>query len=125
MMGQAEKVPAGAACDPDIFDRDHLNHYTMSIPGLDAEVVGLFLAQLPETISMIECARSAADWKLATHTLKGSASSVGARRINQIAASLEELRVDGEEKVKALRIQLLKAAAAEFRETAGLHFRTP
>jgi HPt (histidine-containing phosphotransfer) domain-containing protein len=124
MVGQAEKVSAGVDGDSDIFDRGHLNHYTMNIPGLDAEVVGLFLAQLPETISMIEAARTASDWKLATHTLKGSASSVGARRINQLAASLEDLTVDGEEGLKALRIQMLKAAAAEFRETAGLHFRS-
>ena len=72
---------------------------------------------------MIEAARTASDWKLATHTLKGAAASVGAPRIRELAACRSrDLGFDGDEAVRALRIQLLKAAAAEFRETAGRHF---
>ena len=48
----------------------------------EAEVVGLFLGQLPATLALIEAAETAADWKLATHTLKGSAASIGARRLS-------------------------------------------
>lgn len=103
----------------EVFDQAHLAHYTMNIPELAAEVVGLFLTQLPSTLAMIETAASTADWKLATHSLKGASASIGARRLQKLALELEDLGFDGDRDVRALRIQVLKAAVVEFRETVA------
>jgi HPt (histidine-containing phosphotransfer) domain-containing protein len=104
------------AAESDIFDKDHLSHYTMNLPELAAEVVALFIGQLPLTLAEIEAAASHPEWRMATHALKGAASSVGAGRIRQLAAELEDMGFDVDDPVRLLRIQALKAAVAEFRE---------
>jgi HPt (histidine-containing phosphotransfer) domain-containing protein len=76
-----------------VLDREHLSHYTMGNERLAAEIVGLFLAQVPSILVMLRSATSPEDWKLATHTLKGSAVAVGAMRIARIAAELEKLDI--------------------------------
>lgn len=103
--------------EPAVFDRAHLAHYTMNIAELEAEVVGLFLVQLPETISAIAAAATAADWKLTTHTLKGACSSIGAQRLHALAVQLEETPFEGEEALRRLRLKAVEAAAQEFRDT--------
>lgn len=100
------------------FDRVHLDHYTMQNQELAMEVVGLFLAQLPVTLDMIEAATAADDWRFASHALKGSAAAVGAWKLHYLAASLEKLAFPGDDGIRHLRIQALKAAAAEFRDLA-------
>ena len=106
-------APSGEV--PEVFDRAHLSHYTMENADLEREILDLFLTQLPLTIAMIEAAQSLADWKLHTHTLKGSAAAIGARRLQSIAVDLEELGFDGDLQIRALRVSVLHAAAAEFR----------
>jgi HPt (histidine-containing phosphotransfer) domain-containing protein len=86
---------------------------------LEREILGLFLTQLPRTIALIEAAQSNADWKLYTHTLKGSAAAIGARRLQSIAIDLEVLGFEGDLQIRALRLRVLQAAAAEFRETVS------
>lgn len=76
--------------DPEILDRAHLVRYTLSDSSLEREIIGLFLAQLPLLLSQLKVAADAADWKMASHTLKGSARAVGAARIAVIAERLEE-----------------------------------
>ena len=105
----------GQSC-PAVFDRAHLSHYTMHSADLEREILGLFLTQLPATVSAIETAETAADWKLATHTLKGSCAAVGARRLQDIAQQLVTLGVGGDSLVRDLRLQSLEAAVAEFRQ---------
>ena len=100
------------------FDRAHLDHYTMQNQELAFEVVGLFLAQLPVTITLIEAAVAADDWKFATHALKGSAAAVGAWKLHSLAGVLEKLPFPGDDSIRLLRIQALKAAAVEFRDLA-------
>jgi HPt (histidine-containing phosphotransfer) domain-containing protein len=100
-----------------VFDRAHLAHYTMNSAELEREIIGLFLQQLPSTVNMIETAENAADWRLATHTLKGAAAAVGAWRIEAIALDLEKLAIDDDSNVRTLRVQSLAAAIAEFRDT--------
>jgi HPt (histidine-containing phosphotransfer) domain-containing protein len=68
---------------------------------------------------MIELAETAEAWKLATHTLKGAAAAVGAKRLQDIAASLEALEPGMPADQKAVHLQALRAAAAEFRLEAG------
>jgi HPt (histidine-containing phosphotransfer) domain-containing protein len=84
------KAETEAVADPLVFDRVHLARYTMDSVDLEREIIQLFLAQLPETLAMIGAAVEAAEWKLATHSLKGSAAAVGAHRINQLAEALEQ-----------------------------------
>lgn len=72
-----------------VLDRVHLARYTMENAELEREIVALFLEQLPSTLNLLKAASSAADWKLAAHTLKGSAAAVGAMEINRVAVELE------------------------------------
>jgi chemotaxis protein histidine kinase CheA len=70
---------------------------------------------------MLKEAASAADWKLATHTLKGSAAAVGAGEINRLALELETCPLnDG---LRTGKIEGIEAAVLRFeqvcRETFG------
>ena len=99
----------------EVFDRAHLRHYTMESLELEREIIDLFVGQLPATLTMIGQADSAESWKLATHTLKGSAAAVGARRINMIAIELEEAGFKLNVNVKTRLIADLESAVADFR----------
>lgn len=99
---------------PMVFDRAHLLHYAMRDQALAAEVLGLFLVQLPAMLAALEEAATPRDWHFATHTLKGSAGSIGARKLQKLAAELEAMAFPGDDPVRLLRIQAAKAAAAEF-----------
>ena len=57
-------------------------------------------------------------WRLATHSLKGSAASVGARQINRLAAELESLDFDADPKSRARLVAALDVAIAEFQAVA-------
>ena len=114
---QAGMKRSGGA-EPDAFDRAHLDHYTMQNQELAAEVLSLFLAQLPLTLQLIEVAGATEEWKFATHALKGSAAAVGAWRLHQLATDLEAMAFPSDANVRLLRIQALKAAVAEFRRVA-------
>lgn len=85
-MSQSVKELQGAA---PVFDHAHLSRYTMASAELEREIIGLFRMQLPDLISNLKGEASAADWKLFTHTLKGSARAVGAMQIGSIAERLE------------------------------------
>ena len=103
----------------EVFDRAHLSHYTMQSIDLEREIIDLFLQQLPATVEMIAAAETLDDWKLYTHTLKGSAAAVGARKLQSIAIELEGLGFGGNAQLRDLRLKSLQAAVVEFREAAG------
>lgn len=103
--------------EPEVFDQAHLARYTMNSADLEREIIGLFLVQLPDTVAMIEAAETAADWRLATHTLKGSAMAVGARRLIAVAAELEKAVVGIDAAVKSALMKMLRGAVAEFEDT--------
>ena len=86
---------------------------------LAAEVLGLFLVQLPAMLEALEAAGDASAWRFATHTLKGAAASIGAPRLCALAAELETMGFPGDHNVRLLRLQAVKAAAAEFRQAAA------
>ncbi|WP_146256016.1 Hpt domain-containing protein [Aestuariivirga litoralis] len=104
--------------DSAVFDRLGLEHNTMHDQRLAAEVLGLFLAQLPATLQLLDEAGTAAEWKFAAHTLKGSCAAVGAQKLHNLAACLETLAFPGEAGLRQLRLQGLKVAAAEFAAAA-------
>lgn len=101
-----------------VFDRAHLLHYAMKDEALADEVLGLFLMQLPAMLAGLEAAESPRDWHFATHTLKGSAGSVGAWRLQKLAAELEAMAFPGDAPARLRGIEGAKAAAAEFRDAA-------
>lgn len=111
--------------DSAVFDRLGLEHNTMHDQRLAAEVLGLFLAQLPATLRLLDEAATANDWKFASHTLKGSCMAVGAQKLHNLAACLEVMAFPGDADVRLLRLQGLKAAAAEFREAARTAYAMP
>ena len=93
MAQSAAKKSGRTGASQVIFDRTHLAQYTMDSPDLEREIVGLFMAQLPAILERLLNVSSRADWRMATHTLKGSALAVGACRIGEFAKKLEP--VDG------------------------------
>ena len=116
------KTPV-AATRKAVFDRDHLAHYTMNSPELEREIIGLFLQQLPTTIMLVKTASSHADWKLATHTLKGSAAAVGATFINELATELEKYRFNVNVNVISDLLLALDRAVAQFHRAVGRIYR--
>jgi HPt (histidine-containing phosphotransfer) domain-containing protein len=76
--------------DLPVIDRACLARYTMHNPDLEREIIKLFLDQLPISLQMLRDSLTAADWKLAAHTIKGSAAAVGAGEINRLATELEK-----------------------------------
>ncbi len=101
-----------------VFDRAHLAQYTMDSPELEREIVGLFIAQLPTILERLLNVSSRADWRIATHTLKGSALAIGACKIGDLAKKLEPIDgLEQSEKRKKL-ISGLVRAVNEFDEMA-------
>lgn len=107
---RARTEPEGA-----VFDRRHFEHYTMHDQRLAAEVLGLFLAQLPTTLQLLDEAATAADWRFAAHALKGSAAAVGAQKLHRLAVGLESGGQWPDRATRLRQLEALHAAAAEFR----------
>lgn len=112
-----------SAKKPEVLDRDHLARYTMDNPALEREIIELFLQQLPVTLAALKSAQSSGDWKLATHTMKGSAAAIGAIRVNAIAAELELHKFDVNAEIKSKLIGELEAAIAQFKKMAVRIYR--
>ncbi|MBY0227069.1 MAG: Hpt domain-containing protein [Hyphomicrobium sp.] len=86
-------VPVGGNTDrasPYPIDHDHLRRYAMGDRQLELEVLHLFAGELPKTIRALRDARTDMDWKVAAHTLKGSARAVGAWRVAAAAVAAEK-----------------------------------
>jgi HPt (histidine-containing phosphotransfer) domain-containing protein len=94
-------------------DLVHLRRYTLGDKALEAEILQLFLAQLPETIAALRSAATERDWKVAAHTLKGSSRAVGAWRIANLAQEAEALVCGAEPQACSEAISRLEAAASE------------
>lgn len=97
-----------------VFDRAHLTQYTMESPELEREIVGLFLAQLPGILDRLLNGSTGADWRIATHTLKGSALAIGARKIGDLARELEPVNGAGEGEARQKLLSELVQAIDEF-----------
>jgi len=71
------------------LDLEHLRRFTLGDQSLEHEILGLFIKQAPITLAALEAAVADRDWKIAAHTLKGSARAVGAWRVAQLAERAE------------------------------------
>lgn len=103
---------------PVIFDRTHLAQYTMDSPELEREIIGLFVAQLPDILHRLQQADSSADWRIATHTLKGSALAIGACKIGDLAKKLEPVNNPEQDAKRKKLLSGLVRAVNEFDEMA-------
>ena len=114
----ARQTAPSAAAEAEVFDQHHLHRHSMQDQALAAEVLGLFLSQLPAMLEALASAADRAQWSFATHTMKGSAALVGAHRLHGLALDLEKMMFPGDHNVRLLRVQAVHAAAAEFRQAA-------
>lgn len=89
---------------------------------LAAEVLGLFLAQLPQLVEALATAGTPEAWRSAAHALKGAAASIGAPRLQSLAAELEMMEASAADPVRQLRLQAVRAAALAFRAAARAAF---
>jgi len=103
---------------PVVFDRSHLAQYTMDSPDLEREIVGLFIAQLPAILDRLQNVSSRDDWRIATHTLKGSALAIGACKIGDLARKLEPVNNPEQEAKRRKLLSGLVRAVNEFDEMA-------
>jgi HPt (histidine-containing phosphotransfer) domain-containing protein len=91
-----------------ILDRAHFDHMTGADRALQIEVLGLFRTQVEGWSAAMA---SAAGWREAVHTLKGSARGIG---LNALAAACEaaETAEDNEEGLAGVRVALREALGA-------------
>jgi HPt (histidine-containing phosphotransfer) domain-containing protein len=96
IMDAAAKVhrlrEAGAATRPEpALDLAHLRRFTLGDHNLELEILELFITQAPITLAALNSAGTDRDWRIAAHTLKGSARAVGARRVARLAERAEAM----------------------------------
>lgn len=89
--GRARTISSSA---PKPLDLVHLGRYTMGDRALEAEILALFIGEVPRTLASMYNADDLQSWKSAAHTLKGSGRAVGAWRIAQLAEDAERLGRD-------------------------------
>lgn len=81
---------AGAATRAEpALDLGHLRRFTLGDQGLELEILELFITQAPITLAALNSAITDRDWRIAAHTLKGSARAVGAWRVARLAERAE------------------------------------
>jgi HPt (histidine-containing phosphotransfer) domain-containing protein len=71
-----------------LIDREHLRRMTLGDPGLEREVLGLFVRQAAILLARMSEA-APAEVAANAHTLKGSANGIGAWQVATAAAVLE------------------------------------
>jgi len=79
------------AADP--IDLAILGRFTANNRELQVEVLKLFADHLPIPLDLLGESASAADWRYATHTIKGAARAVGASALAAVAAEAETASV--------------------------------
>ena len=96
--GSVARPPADARDQlaGEAIDRAYLARFTLGNAALEAEVLQLFADQLPVYLQALRAARARKAWKDATHTIKGSASAVGAWRLARFAEMAERVDVEAD-----------------------------
>jgi HPt (histidine-containing phosphotransfer) domain-containing protein len=78
------------------IDFAHLSRYTLNDRALEAEILDLFVEQLPQSLTRLREARCLTEWRSAAHTIKGSARAVGALKLAEAAAAAEAMPTTGD-----------------------------
>src|SRR5947209_3228986 len=118
MARQRQRRQRQPAPDPNILDLAHLRRYTQGNADLEMELLQLFGDQLPGLMKQIRKGSAAGDWKLAIHTLKGSARAIGASAIADLAARIENAGYTANVEIGANLFDLLDRAIADFAKEA-------
>lgn len=84
-----ERRPSGG--EPAVFNRRKLHAFTLGDPTLEREVIELFLQQVDEIAGAFATATAPDLWHRAAHTLRGSASTIGADALAALADEAVEL----------------------------------
>jgi HPt (histidine-containing phosphotransfer) domain-containing protein len=115
MAAWADAAPpeAGRKLSSRPVDLVHLSRYTLGDRALEGEVLELFCAQSPIYLERLRAAASDKDWKDAAHSLKGSASAIGAWRTAAAAERAEALCGDALTQGRTLRLRELEASLRE------------
>jgi HPt (histidine-containing phosphotransfer) domain-containing protein len=74
-------------------DRIYLARFTMGSAALEQEVLQLFADQAPLYLQQLRDAPVDKAWKQAAHTIKGSASAIGAWRLARFAEVAEQVDI--------------------------------
>jgi HPt (histidine-containing phosphotransfer) domain-containing protein len=88
--GDADKLTGEAV------DRAYLARFTLDNAALEREVLELFAAQAPVYLQRLREASTIKAWKEAAHTIKGSASAIGAWRLSRLAELAETIDIEVE-----------------------------
>ena len=100
-------------------DLVHLSRYTLGERALEREVLALFCSQSSIYIERLHTARSDKDWKDAAHSLKGSATAIGAWRAAAAAANAEALSSEASAEARALRLGEIESSVREAEDYIG------
>jgi HPt (histidine-containing phosphotransfer) domain-containing protein len=101
-----------------VFDLGHLQRYTLGDQDLQSEVLGLFREQIASSLVVLResiVSDDSAAWRMAAHTLKGSAWAVGAFLLAEAAELAErdnatrESRSEGTERIARAAVMTVAA----------------
>ena len=84
--------PGGETCEPSKarpIDLVHLSRQTLGDRALEQEVLGMFVVQLAAARENLAAANEA-DRRMIAHTLKGTARGLGAFKLGNCAAAIED-----------------------------------
>ncbi len=111
MAISAASGPAIASERP--IDLVHLSKYTMGDKDLEREVLNLFATQSTLYLDRLREAEDDRSWLEAVHTLKGSATGVGAWQVATYAGKVERLEGEARMAVCGTAIEKLSRSVAE------------
>ena len=117
-----DKPPKSSGKRLKAFDIELLRRYTFEDEALERELLDLFRGQLPILIKQLAEAKGHDEWRLAAHTLKGSARSVGAPVLAELALELEQIGFQ-ENPHRAKLAAKAEAAAKAFEKAVESHYR--
>jgi HPt (histidine-containing phosphotransfer) domain-containing protein len=104
-------------------DLVHLSRYTLGERALEREVLELFRAQSVVYLERLRRARSEQEWKDAAHSLKGSASAIGAWRAAEAAQHAESLSGTRLNASRDLRLREIESSLREAEAYIGALLR--
>jgi len=108
-----------------LLDADHLKKYTIGDLDLEREVLGMFIDQSKLYLERLQSPQNAKDWGEAAHSLKGSASGVGAFKIAERAAQLEKAAEPFNGSVCTAMLALLQKDLEDTRVAINNHLDIP
>jgi HPt (histidine-containing phosphotransfer) domain-containing protein len=121
-MAPAKKLKFDGALpfrpDEDL-DLAHLNNSTLGDKTLREEILGLFLAQVEASVKSLPLTRDGSAWHYLTHTLKGAASAVGAKRIAALADEWGKSALPSHTLLRQNMASELAKALQDFRRAAA------